>query len=306
MAVASAPGADGAWAEGEVIAAEVRFSAPVTVDTAGGTPALGLVVGGTPRTAEFAAVAGAAALRFVYRVAADDAGAQEVRVAENSLALNGGTIRSAGGADAELGFTVAPVIIGVAVAPEAGADGSWTAGESIEVRVSFSAPVTVEVTEGRPTLGLLVGGAARAAVWSGGSETAELSFGYAVTAADGPVTAVGVAADSLALNGGTLRSAGGADAELGHAGLAVAADRTAPGEPELAIADARAREGEEATLRFTVRLSGVSVEPVTVGYATADGTATAGADYAAAAGTLTFAPGESAPDGRGEGVGRRA
>ena len=32
---------------------------------------------------------------------------------------------------------------------------------------------------------------------------------------------------------------------------------------------------------------------MTVNYATADGTATAGRDYAAASGTLTFAPGDT-------------
>jgi hypothetical protein len=48
-----------------------------------------------------------------------------------------------------------------------------------------------------------------------------------------------------------------------------------------------------ATLQFTVSLSAPQSQPVTVNYATADGTATAGADYLAASGTLTFAPGET-------------
>jgi chitinase len=43
---------------------------------------------------------------------------------------------------------------------------------------------------------------------------------------------------------------------------------------------------------FTVTLSAVSGNTVTVDYATADGSATAGADYVAVSGTLTFAPGE--------------
>jgi chitinase len=44
---------------------------------------------------------------------------------------------------------------------------------------------------------------------------------------------------------------------------------------------------------FTVSLSQASTTPVTVAFATANGTALAGSDYTAASGTLTFAPGET-------------
>src|SRR4029077_16206877 len=44
---------------------------------------------------------------------------------------------------------------------------------------------------------------------------------------------------------------------------------------------------------FTVTLSAAYDVPVTVNYSTANGTATAGSDYQAASGTLTFAPGET-------------
>jgi hypothetical protein len=54
-------------------------------------------------------------------------------------------------------------------------------------------------------------------------------------------------------------------------------------------------EGNSGTknIAFTVTLSASYDLPVTVTYATADGTATAGSDYQAASGTLTFAPGET-------------
>ena len=47
------------------------------------------------------------------------------------------------------------------------------------------------------------------------------------------------------------------------------------------------------TLRFKVFLSRMLPVPVTVDYATSDGTAQAGQDYVAASGTLTFRPGET-------------
>ena len=63
--------------------------------------------------------------------------------------------------------------------------------------------------------------------------------------------------------------------------------------PVLSIDDVTVLEGNAgpATARFTVVLSGISGRPVSVTYATADGTATAPSDYAAAAGTLSFAAG---------------
>jgi Calx-beta domain len=65
--------------------------------------------------------------------------------------------------------------------------------------------------------------------------------------------------------------------------------------PTLAINDVSVTEGDSDTTSavFTVVLGGVSGEAITVDYATADATATAGSDYAAASGTLTFAPGET-------------
>ncbi len=66
--------------------------------------------------------------------------------------------------------------------------------------------------------------------------------------------------------------------------------------PSLAIDDVQVAEGNSGTgsALFTVTLSRAFSLPVTVAYATADGTAAADSDYAAAAGTLIFAPGVTA------------
>src|SRR5262249_13627156 len=65
--------------------------------------------------------------------------------------------------------------------------------------------------------------------------------------------------------------------------------------PSVSISDATVVEGNVGTaiLFFTVNLSAPTPDVVAVNYATADGTATAGLDYAAASGTLTFRPGET-------------
>ena len=60
------------------------------------------------------------------------------------------------------------------------------------------------------------------------------------------------------------------------------------------VASVTATEGPDATLDFTVSLNAQDdCREVTVNYATADGTATAGEDYTAVSGTLTFAPSET-------------
>jgi aryl-phospho-beta-D-glucosidase BglC (GH1 family) len=51
--------------------------------------------------------------------------------------------------------------------------------------------------------------------------------------------------------------------------------------------------GGTTTATFTISLSAPSGKPVTVNYATANGSATAGSDYQSASGSVTFAPGET-------------
>jgi uncharacterized delta-60 repeat protein len=64
--------------------------------------------------------------------------------------------------------------------------------------------------------------------------------------------------------------------------------------PTISIGGAAAAEGESGTqeIGIVVGLSEIRDYPVTVDFATADGTATAGVDYEATSGTVTFAPGQ--------------
>ena len=68
---------------------------------------------------------------------------------------------------------------------------------------------------------------------------------------------------------------------------------TVQGPAVLSVADARAREGEDETIDFTVSLSRAATSTVTVAYASADRTARAGEDYTRTSGKLSFAPGET-------------
>ena len=66
---------------------------------------------------------------------------------------------------------------------------------------------------------------------------------------------------------------------------------TVRGPAGLSVADAEAHENDDETIDFTVSLDRSALRTITVDYATSDGTATAGADYTAKSGTLTFTVG---------------
>ncbi len=87
-------------------------------------------------------------------------------------------------------------------------------------------------------------------------------------------------------------AAPGAICTAGGQKLANLVSATVLGPALLSVADAEAREGIDPAVEFAVRLSRAASGEVTVDYATADGTATAGEDYTASRGTLTFAAGE--------------
>ena len=98
-------------------------------------------------------------------------------------------------------------ITGAPALSESGSDGTWTAGATVEVTLTFSEAVTVDTTGGTPSIGLDLGGTdSRRAPYLRGSGTTALVFGYTLTATDGSHTSLLVPIDSLALNSGTIRS----------------------------------------------------------------------------------------------------
>lgn len=68
---------------------------------------------------------------------------------------------------------------------------------------------------------------------------------------------------------------------------------TVRGPVAVSVADAGVQEGVDAAATFAVTLNRAAPVTVTVNYVTRDGTATAGEDYTATRGALTFAAGET-------------
>ena len=190
-----------------------------------------------------------------------------------------------------------PTVSAVSVVSEAGSDGVYTERETIQAAVTFDAPVTVDTSDGTPTLALIVGGTIRQASYASGSGTARLVFAYRVTEADGSLGAVRVAASGLGLNGGTITDEDGTAAALAFG--------SAPGVTGVAVADEAdgswaAGDTVTATIGFA--------EPVTVAGSPSVGLVLEGAArraaYAGGSGTdaLTFAytlADDDGPWGRG-------
>ena len=104
----------------------------------------------------------------------------------------------------------------------------------------------------------------------------------------------GWGAIAISLPGGRACTATGAICTHDNRMLSNSPSATVQGPAALSVADASAHENTDDALEFAVSLDRSSTLTVTVEYATSNGTATAGDDYTATSGTLTFTPGDVA------------
>ena len=236
----------GPYTGGTTLRVTVRWDQAVVVKTPAGARAPKLVVGyltggvTSERDAVYASGTGTEALVFEHTLAGTETFASVSVVSDAVQLRDGGAIvwKTDQGVDASLALApvanhqreapvvvAAPVVEGTPAVGEAGDDGEWTAGETVEVRLTFSAPVAVDTTSGTPSIDLRLGAQARSAAYASGTGTAELVFGYTLAEGEGPHGTVLVTPDSLALNGGAIVSAadGSVAADLAHNGAAKAA-----------------------------------------------------------------------------------
>ena len=150
---------------------------------------------------------------------------------------------------------VPPTVDGTPSVSGAGTDAQWSVGETVWVTVAFSEAVDVGTNGGTPSVGVELGGsstAARSAAYASGSGTAELVFGYTLVQGDGSHSLMAVTPNSLALNGGTIRSAESqTNAQLAHNGTVVQlGGSTRSTEPEVSFQDVP--ESHDGATAFTV------------------------------------------------------
>ena len=283
VAVSSDAGADKTYGLGDTIRVRVTFDETVDVT---GSPRLKIKM--DPRWGEFWAAyesgGGTAALTFAYQVAEPNTAPSGIAVLANTLEFNGGTIRS-GGADATLAHTGLahdanhkvdwrtqgesggeesagqggddgpPAVTGVSVVSSPASGDTYLLGETIRIRATFSEVVSVT---GSPTLKIDMDPAhwgTKQAAYASGGGTSSLDFVHTVVEPNYSTQGIAVLANSLALNGGTIRSAGGTNAALAHTGLGHASGHKVDWRPSISVADARADEGAGAVVAFEVSLS---------------------------------------------------
>ena len=176
----------------------------------------------------------------------------------------------------------APLTASVASAPaEHKGKGKGKGKGKFTVKVAFSAPVKGKVRAAAGTI-QVTGGTLKRVRRAGGADRWALDIQPSSNAA---VT--------LTLPATTDCTAAGAICTADGRKLGTALTHTVPGPASLSVADASAQEGPGATIDFPVTLSRAASGPVTVRYATRDGTAKRRRDYRKTSGTLTFAAGET-------------
>ena len=237
----------GPYLVGDVIEVTVTYNEAVVVNETNGKPSLTLVVDAVERKALYADGTGKNKLVFRYRVKSGETDLDGVVVKANSLTLSNGTIRDLAGNAAALGNSAVTAASSHAVdaTPPTVSDiaitstGPYKAGAVIEVTVTYSEAVVVDVKDGTPFLTLVVGTTERQALYADGTGKNKLVFRYTVKSGETDTDGVVVKVNSLTLSNGTIEDGVGYTAVPGHSAVAAvsshAVDTTPPTVPDIAI-----------------------------------------------------------------------
>ena len=201
----------GSYNAGDALEVQVDFTKVVQVT---GEPAVVLSVGDVERHAVYSTGTGTDTLLFRYAVQPGDLDEDGVSIPADSLV--GGEIVDAAGSRAVRSFAAVvpdrrlavdaqpPTIASVEIVTDAGPEGVYQAGDSIDVAVDFDDEVHVE---GQPALALSIGMYDRDAAYATGSGTRRLTFSYVVQNGDHDDDGVSIGANTL--RGGTIEDRAG-------------------------------------------------------------------------------------------------
>ena len=239
VAISSDTGDDGVYGIGDKIEVTVTFSENVTLT---GSPLLELTIGSSARNAAYKSTTGSKVV-FSYTVAVGNSDVDGISIAADKLGLNGGTIKDAAENDADLSHSavsalaghkvdgIRPTITSVyLIGSSSGQDGVHTIGEYLPAGVRFSEHVYVGGYPG-PRMKLNFEGATKSADFGGaypqcnesicvdgpgGLYGISVEFEYMIAKGDLDLDGVAINANSVVLNGSSIRDGAGNDAVLSH------------------------------------------------------------------------------------------
>ena len=311
---------NGEWTAFEPIRVTLQFDEPVRVDTTDGVPSVTLTLGNaagqateqSPEggaaaevtavqvTAPFSHVVHEDTLVFEHLVTEDESPIGDITLLADSLALNGGRIDSFSGPAVDLAHPEATVLGGQIVKPDLTAGWSMIPGahegseSPFEIQLRFSEDVDLIEVIGEQNLlehaFTVTGGAIESIAPSRDRQGEYLADEWTLSVqpdSGEPVTILPVAGRECGQPGAICTI----DDRLLFEAPSVTVHRT---DQALSVADAEVGEGPGAVLVFEVTLTRAAEQTVKVDYETAEGTATAGEDYEAVSGTLSFEAGQTA------------
>ncbi len=276
--------ADGSYKLGDELEIQVVFDQSVVVT--GGTPEL-LLRSRTSNpsfveTVSYTSGSGTNTLVFTYTVQTGNLINRLRYVDEQSLTLGGATVRNSNGEDASLTLPTpgsnqslsgqhALAIDGrrpTVYLLTTTASGTYLTGDSLLFNAVLDEPVTVDTSDGRPGLNVLLNnGESANAYYYSGSGTSGLRFVYVVSA--GEVSQGITVGGTLALNGGSIVDSVGNAVNTLIPTLPLPGIRIDGAVPELSEVELEssnpnpdyAKAGDTVTLRFT---SSESIQPLVV------------------------------------------
>ena len=234
---------DGVYGIGDKIEVTVTFDEDVAVT---GSPQLEITIGSNAKDAAYKSTTGSKVV-FSYTVAVGDSDTDGISVGADKLSLNGGTIKDGADNDADLSHSalsaqsghkvdgIRPAITSAYLTGSSSIqDGVHTIDEYLVADVRFSEHVYVGGYPG-PQLKLNFEGTTRYADFLGAFPQCNepicvsgfgarygisLGFDYMIAKGDLDLDGVAIDANSLVLNGGSIRDGAGNDAVLTHSAIA--------------------------------------------------------------------------------------
>ncbi|WP_298450572.1 Ig-like domain-containing protein [uncultured Marinobacter sp.] len=185
-------------------------------------------------------------------VVAAELGADGERSLTAQVSNAAGTVSIASG---DIAFTLdatAPSITGITLGANGAQNGWLVDGDMVTVTVTLDEVVTVT---GNPQLTLDIGGSPVQATYTTGSGSNTLVFEYIIQAGQSDLDGIRINANSLNLNGGTVRDAAGNAAVLSHSAVAdndaYKVDAIAPTVAAVSVADGNWAIGDTVAVTIT-------------------------------------------------------